>query len=166
MATVETETNTSSYVGMTGNSFKTRYYNHIKSFKNKRYKNETELSKYIWKHKENEVMHIIMWKKLRQSNTCQRRSGLCNLCIEEKVEILLSQAKPSTQLNRRFEESTCRHVSPPTSIAPTSKHIKTEPNRTLHLSEDHRRHRRMSNTVSQRAEVSVTLTVIALRLRY
>ena len=47
MATVETKTNSSSYIGMTGNSFKTRYYNHIKSFKNKRYKNETELSKYI-----------------------------------------------------------------------------------------------------------------------
>ena len=45
MATVETETNSYSYIGMTGNSFKTRYYNHIKSFKNKRYKNETEFSK-------------------------------------------------------------------------------------------------------------------------
>ena len=78
------------------------------------------------------------------------------------MEILLKQARPSTQLNRRFEVSTCRHVSPPTSIAPTSKLIKAEPNRPLHLSEDHRRHRR----VSQRAEVSVTLTVIALRLRY
>ena len=33
MATVRTETNTSSYVGMTGNSFKTRYYNHLMSFK-------------------------------------------------------------------------------------------------------------------------------------
>ena len=137
----------------------------VKSFKNKRYKNETELSKYIWKLKEKEVEHTITWKKLRQSNTCQRRTGLCNLCIEE-VEILLSKAKPSTQLNSRFEVSTCHHVSLPTSIAPTSKLIKTEPNRYLHLSEDHRRHRRMWNTVSQRAEVSVTLTVIALRLRY
>ena len=52
MATVETETNSSSYVGMTGNSLLTRYYKNIKSFKNKRYKNETELSKYIWKLKE------------------------------------------------------------------------------------------------------------------
>ena len=34
------------------------------------------------------------------------------------MEILFSQAKPPTQLNRRFEVSTCRHVSPPTSIAP------------------------------------------------
>ena len=33
------------------------------------------------------------------------------------MEILLSKAKPSTQLNRRFEVSTCRHVSPSTSIA-------------------------------------------------
>ena len=121
----------------------TRYYNLIKSFKNKRYKNETELSKYIWKLKEKEVEHTITWKKLRQTNTCQRRSGLCNLCIEEKVEILLSKAKPSRQLNRRCEVSSCRHVSPPTSIAPTSKLMKTEPNRPLHLSEDHRRHRRM-----------------------
>ena len=32
------------------------------------------------------------------------------------------------------------------------------------LSEDHRRHRRMCNTVSRHAEVSVILTVIALRL--
>ena len=63
MAAVETETNTSSYVGMTGNNFKTRYYNHIKSFKNKRYKNETELSKYIKKHKEKEVEHTITWNK-------------------------------------------------------------------------------------------------------
>ena len=38
MVTVEAETNTSSYVGMTGNSFKIRYYNRIKSFNNKRYK--------------------------------------------------------------------------------------------------------------------------------
>ena len=70
MATVETETNSSSYIGMTGNSFKTRYYNHIKSFKNKRYKNETEFSKYIWKLKGKEIEHTITWKKLRQSNTC------------------------------------------------------------------------------------------------
>ena len=128
---------------MTGNHFKTRYYNHLKSFKNKRCKNETKLSKYILELKEKEVEHTITWKKLRQSNTCQQQSGLCNLCLKEKVEILLSQAKPSKQLNCRFEVSTCSHVSPSTSIAPTSKLIKTEPNRPLHLCEDHRRHRRM-----------------------
>ena len=39
-------------------------------------------------------------------------------------------------------------MSPLTSIAPTSKLIKAEPNRPLHLSEDHRRHRRMRNSVT------------------
>jgi hypothetical protein len=40
------------YVGMTANSFKERYRNHQKSFTNATYKNETELSKYIWKLKQ------------------------------------------------------------------------------------------------------------------
>ena len=87
MATVETETNTSSYVGMIGNSLKARYYNQLVSINNKRCKNETELSKYIWKLKKNEVEHTITWKKQCQSNTCQRRSGLCNLSLEENVHI-------------------------------------------------------------------------------
>ena len=60
---------TSSYVGMTGNNIKTRYYNQFKSYINKRYKNEIELSKYIWKDKEKEVENTFMREKLRQSNT-------------------------------------------------------------------------------------------------
>ena len=42
-------------------------------------------------------------------------------------------------INRRFEVSTCRQVSWPTSIAPTSKLLKTEPNRYQHLLKDDRR---------------------------
>ena len=84
MATVSTETNTSSYVVMTGNSFKTRYYNHLKSLKNKRYKKETELSKYLWKLKEKEVEHTVTWEKLRQSNTCLRRSGYVTYVTRRK----------------------------------------------------------------------------------
>ena len=144
---------------MTDNNFKTRYYNHLKSFNNKRYRNETKLSKYLWKVKEKEDEHTITRKKLHQSNTCLRRSGLCNLCLEEKVEILLSQAKLSMQLNQRFEVSTCRHMTLPTSIAHTSELINTVPNRPPHLSEHHRRHRHMGNTVTQRAQVSVMLTI-------
>jgi hypothetical protein len=37
---------------MTANYFKERYRNHKKSFTNATYKNETELSKYIWKLKQ------------------------------------------------------------------------------------------------------------------
>ena len=96
---IKTETITCSYVGMTGYNFKTMYYNHLEVFKNKGYTNDIELSMYLWKLKEKDVEHTITWKKLRQSNTCLRRSGLCTLCLEEKVDILLSHAKPSTKLN-------------------------------------------------------------------
>ena len=101
---------------MTGNNIKTRYYNHSMVLKNKRYQNETELSMYLWNLTEKEVEHAIMRERLRQSKTYLRRSELRNLCLEEKFEILLSQAKQSIQLNRRYDVSTCRHVSPPTSI--------------------------------------------------
>ncbi len=36
---------------MTANIFKKRYRNHIMSFQNKKYSNDTELSKYIWTQK-------------------------------------------------------------------------------------------------------------------
>ncbi len=51
-----TRSNTNStkhYIGMTASTFKERYRNHIKSFNHKRYSNDTELSKYIWKLKDN-----------------------------------------------------------------------------------------------------------------
>ena len=62
MATMKTETNSLNYVGMTENDFKTRYYNHLKSLMNKRYKNETEMSKYIWNLIEKVVEHAIRAK--------------------------------------------------------------------------------------------------------
>ena len=124
---------------MTDNNLKTRYYNQMKPLKNKRYSNETELFKYLWKVNEKEVEHTIKLIKLSRSSTCLRRSGLCNLCLKANVEILLSQARPSWQLNRHYEVLTCRHASPPTSIAPTSEHMNTKPNCHPYLSEDHRR---------------------------
>ena len=35
------------YIGLTETTFKERYRNHVKSFKNKKYSKDTELSKYI-----------------------------------------------------------------------------------------------------------------------
>ena len=39
------------YRGATENEFKARYPTHVLSFNNEKYKNSTELSKYIWKLK-------------------------------------------------------------------------------------------------------------------
>ena len=43
---------TKTYIGVTANEFKTRFQNHTKSI-NKKYQNETELSKYIWQLRDN-----------------------------------------------------------------------------------------------------------------
>jgi hypothetical protein len=41
------------YIGMAATTFKERYRNHNRSFKHKKHSNDTELSKYILKLKEN-----------------------------------------------------------------------------------------------------------------
>jgi hypothetical protein len=47
-------TNNIIYIGMTAaTTFKERYANHISSFRHKKDSNKTELSKHIWKLKEN-----------------------------------------------------------------------------------------------------------------
>ncbi len=51
--TTSNTNSTKHYIGMTASTFKERYRNHIKSFNHKRYSNDTELSKYIWKLKDN-----------------------------------------------------------------------------------------------------------------
>ena len=46
-ATVSTTNQTNTYFGLAEGSFKSRYYNHTKSFRLRRYEHDTEFSKYI-----------------------------------------------------------------------------------------------------------------------
>ena len=53
-ATISTATGESySYIGLTENEFKKRWYGHSQSFNNPKYRLSTELSKLIWELKEN-----------------------------------------------------------------------------------------------------------------
>ena len=56
-ATVTRQDNniTETYVGLTENDFKTRYRNHTASFRHAKHRNSTELSKYIWTLKDNNI---------------------------------------------------------------------------------------------------------------
>ncbi len=78
---------------MTASTFKERYRNHIKSFNHKRYSNDTELSKYIWKLKDNKQDFDITWSVLKQSISYTGGSKRCNLCLEEKLCILKDKNK-------------------------------------------------------------------------
>ena len=76
------------YIGQTGNTFKDRFNNHKKSFRHVKYEKETELSKYVWDLKKKQKDFEIKWEIMKESNTERRQLGQCNLCVEEKLEIL------------------------------------------------------------------------------
>ncbi len=107
--TTSNTNSTKHYIGMTASTFKKRYRNHIKSFNHKRYSNDTELSKYIWKLKDDKQDFDITWSVLKQSISYTRGSKRCNLCLEEKLCILKNKNKQNL-LNKKSEiVSTCNH---------------------------------------------------------
>ena len=96
------------YIGSTETPFKQWLTNHLMSFKDEKYENRMELSKYIWKLKrEGETFHI-SWSILRRASAYSSLSKRCNLCLMENLIIL--SADKSTLLNKRSElVSKCHH---------------------------------------------------------
>ena len=93
-ATVKTSDKrpTQTYVGLTENEFKTRYTMKSQSFinfNNYEKRNCTELSKYIWNLKNNNISYSIKWKILKRAKSYNNASKRCNLCIWEKYFIIL-----------------------------------------------------------------------------
>ena len=76
------------YIGSTGNDFKTRYYSHSQSFRHKKHNESTELLKYVWKCKEDNDPPTLKWKIVKQLHPYRAGSRNCALCNQEKLEIL------------------------------------------------------------------------------
>lgn len=110
-ATVTSDNNQEqTYIGLTNTTFKLRYANHTSSFNNNQYRNQTELSKYIWSLKDKNKNFSIKWKLLKKAKAYTNVSKRCNLCIMEKWYILKHPEMAS--LNSRTElVNTCRHAS-------------------------------------------------------
>ena len=99
---------TETYVGLTENDFKTRYRNHTASFRHAKHRNSTELSKYIWTVKDNNINFFISWRILSSSLPYKSSNKRCNLCLKEKFLIICRPELSS--LNKRNElVSSCRH---------------------------------------------------------
>ena len=96
------------YIGLTDNSFKTRYNGHTCSFRNRSKRNATTLSQYVWTLKDDQISFSIDWKMIAKCNSYSPASKKCNLCIKEKYYII---CKPNmSSLNTRNElASECRH---------------------------------------------------------
>lgn len=107
-AVITTENETLTYLGASEGEFKSRYNNHTKSFRNNKYKNETELSKKIWILKENYIDYNLSWSIEARAFPYSCGTRRCDLCITEKVCIL--RANTNGLLNKRTELlSKCRH---------------------------------------------------------
>jgi hypothetical protein len=109
-ATVKTNDTKETYIGLTGDRFKTRFNNHTCSFRDNNKRNSTELSKHIWSLKDNNIRYAVDWKIMARANSYSNIGKKCNLCIMEKYFII---CKPETcTLNKRNElASACRHAN-------------------------------------------------------
>ena len=107
-ATVNTQDTRETYIGLTANQFKARYRNHQMSFRHEKRRNETELSKHLWKLKEENIDFTVTWKILAKAKPYTNLTKRCNLCNTEKF-FLITKPHMAT-LNKRNELiSTCRH---------------------------------------------------------
>ena len=96
------------YKGSTEPIFKSRYGNHKKAFNNVRYKNDTELSKEVWKVKERNANYSVKWSVIKQYPAYNQNTKRCILCLNEKLAILEDDGE--NLLNKRSEIiSKCRH---------------------------------------------------------
>ena len=96
------------YIGLTENSFKSRYYGHTSSFKNPKYRTSTTLSQYVWDLKDNNIPHTIKWKIISKCQAYSPISKRCNLCITEKY-FIICRPELSTLNNRSELTTPCKH---------------------------------------------------------
>ena len=107
-AEVESNNNTRIYYGISEGEFKTRYYNHTKSFRGRKYENDTELSKHIWGLKDSNMNYQLKWSISSFASPYKCGTKKCDLCLSEKVAIV--RTDPKILLNKRTELiSKCRH---------------------------------------------------------
>ena len=99
------------YLGTAGD-FKQRFYNHRMSFNSKGYSIDTTLSKYVWEVKRKlKTMPSLKWYIIKSVPAYSNFSKKCQLCLQEKFEIL-NYPNPNELLNRRSELiSKCRQVN-------------------------------------------------------
>ena len=96
------------YFGISETSFKDRYNSHARDLRHKEHVNRRELSKYIWKLKDEGKTSSITWN-IMSVVSCRPGGGVCRLCLTEKLW-LLKHFNDVNLLNKKSEFiSKCRH---------------------------------------------------------
>ena len=98
------------YLGVTETPFKERFGNHTRDYKHPKYRNSTELSKYIWELKDANISPVIEWSIVTKVLS-KTQLNFCKLCLSEKFYIIKSLNDPNL-LNKKPElVNTCHHQS-------------------------------------------------------
>ena len=99
-----------SYIGLSEDEWKKRYYNHRELFRNQRYQSETMLTSHVW-----EIKHPIYqipslkWSIITVLPLYSNITKSFQLCLYEKYSII-TYAGPENLLNKRSEiMSKCPH---------------------------------------------------------
>ena len=98
------------YLGIVERNWIQRLYNHRQSFKDKKHKNNTALSSYLWDLKGNDnQIPKLTWSIDRFAPGYSNISKSCLLCLHDKL-LILSYHNPAELLNKRFElMAKCHH---------------------------------------------------------
>ena len=82
-------------------TFKERYNKHKRDVKDIKYKYNTELTKYIWKLKNNYIKFNIQWKVVDKVYG-KANSTMCKLCLTDKLWII-HHINDNNILNKKSE---------------------------------------------------------------
>ena len=99
---------TSTYTGLTSNTFKQRYYGHRNSFKHRNSNHSTTLSSHLWNLKDANENFDVKWSIIDRAKEFNPDTRKCRLCIKEKYYIIF-QPDGATLNDRSELFSTCRH---------------------------------------------------------
>lgn len=92
--------NKDTYIGLTENTFKTRYTQHKSSFKLNHKRSSTALSEHIWSLSEKHMTYTLDWEILAHCRPYKPGQKFCALCVEEKF--LINKLNPSLNVNRTY----------------------------------------------------------------
>ena len=99
---------TETYTGVTGNTFKERWYGHRNDMKNEKKRLSSKLSSHIWDLKDERKDFEIKWSLIDRSTAFNPITKKCRICLKEKYQIMYN-GEGST-LNKRQEIfNSCRH---------------------------------------------------------
>lgn len=112
LAEITNNTNTEKrfYIGISATPFKERARNHNRDITHDKYKNSTELAKYVWKLRDKGITANVKYKTLRKIYG-RPKEKFCQLCLTEKL-LIFDFEYPDMLLNDRSELfKKCRHTN-------------------------------------------------------